>query len=101
MYAIIETGGKQYKVASGDILKVELLDVEDASTIKLNVVAIIKDSIITAGPALIGAYANAEVISNGRGKKLNIFTYKAKKNVRNRQGHRQPFTKLKITEIVG
>lgn len=101
MYAIIETGSKQYKVSPGDILKVELLDAEDASVVKLNAVAIVKEDGIVAGPALNGAYVNAEVISSGRGKKINIFTYKAKKNVRSRQGHRQAFTKLKITEIVG
>ncbi|MDD3947620.1 MAG: 50S ribosomal protein L21 [Clostridia bacterium] len=101
MYAIIETGSKQYKVAPGDILKVELLDAEDASTVKLNTVMLNKDGEIIVGDALKDAYVNAEVICSGRGKKINIFTYKAKKNVRKRQGHRQPFTKLKITEIVG
>lgn len=101
MYAIIQTGSKQYKVAPGDILKVELLDVEDASTIKLAAVMLNKDGDILVGDAVKDAYANAEVICNGRGKKIDIFKYKAKKNVRKRQGHRQPFTKLKITDIVG
>lgn len=101
MYAIIETGGKQYKVAPGDILKVELLNAEDASIVKLDAVMINDNGNIKAGEAANGAYVNAEVIGSGRGKKIDIFTYKAKKNIRKRQGHRQPFTKIKITEIVG
>lgn len=101
MYAIIQTGSKQYKVAPGDILKVELLDAQDASTVRLDTVMINKDGNIIVGDALNGAYVNAQVICSGRGKKIDIFKYKAKKNIRKRQGHRQPFTKLKITEIVG
>lgn len=101
MYAIIETGSKQYKVAPGDILKVELLNVADAAKVQLKVLMLNKDGQILAGAAVKDAYATAEVISSGRGKKIDIFVYKAKKNQRSRQGHRQPFTKLKITEIVG
>ena len=101
MYAIIETGSKQYKVAPGDILKVELLDAENASTVKLEAVMINNNGDIKVGDALQGAYVNALVICSGRGTKIDIFKYKAKKNIRKRQGHRQPFTKLKITEIVG
>lgn len=101
MYAIIQTGSKQYKVAPGDILKVELLDAQDASTVRLDTVMINKDGNIIVGDALNGTYVNALVICSGRGKKIDIFKYKAKKNIRKRQGHRQPFTKLKITEIVG
>ncbi|MFI3229709.1 MAG: 50S ribosomal protein L21 [Bacillota bacterium] len=101
MYAIIATGGKQYKVEQGNVLKVELMDVEAGDKVKLDVLFINKDGEILTGDAVKSAYATAEVIINGRGKKIDIFTYKAKKNVRKRQGHRQPFTKIKILEIVG
>ena len=86
MYAVIETGGKQYKVEKGDTLSVELLDVAEGKVVKF------KD-------LLNGAEVSAKVESHGRGKKINIFKYKAKKNVRKRQGHRQPFTMLKIEGI--
>lgn len=101
MYAIIATGGKQYKVEQGTVLDVELLKANTGDTVKLEVLLINNDGAIVAGEAVKNAYANAEVIKSGRGTKVDIFTYKAKKNVRKRQGHRQPFTKLKITEIVG
>ncbi|MFA5450167.1 MAG: 50S ribosomal protein L21 [Clostridia bacterium] len=101
MYAIIKTGGKQYKVAAGDVLKVELLDAELGSTVKLEVLMLNKDGEVLVGDAVKDAFASAEVTFIGRGPKLNIFTYKPKKNIRKRQGHRQPYTELKITEIAG
>ncbi|NLL56775.1 MAG: 50S ribosomal protein L21 [Clostridiales bacterium] len=101
MYAIIVTGGKQYKVETNDVLKVELLKAEEGSKIKLDVIMLNKDGNIVTGNPIAKAYAEAEVICNGKGPKINIFKYKAKKNVRKRQGHRQPFTKIKITKIVG
>lgn len=101
MYAIIVAGGKQFKVEAGEVLKVELMKAEAGDTVKLGVLLLNKDGEVLTGDAVKNAYANAEVIENGRGRKLNIFTYKAKKNIRKRQGHRQPYTKLKITEIVG
>ncbi|MCL2229117.1 MAG: 50S ribosomal protein L21 [Firmicutes bacterium] len=86
MYAVIETGGKQYKVEKGDTLSVELLDIAIGKVLKF------KD-------LLNGAEVTAKVESHGKGKKINIFTYKPKKNIRKRQGHRQPFTMLKIEGI--
>lgn len=101
MYAIVATGGKQYKVQNGDLIKVELLNAEVGQTVKLEVLFISDNGAVKTGEAVKDAYANAEVVFNGKGKKLNIFTYKAKKNIRKRQGHRQPYTQIKITEIVG
>lgn len=102
MYAVILTGGKQYKVEPGQIVKVEKLSAEVGESIKLDVLMVGSDDGVKVGnPILDGAYAEAEVVFAGRGKKLNIFKYKAKKNVRVRKGHRQPFTELKITNIVG
>lgn len=101
MYAIIETGGKQYKVENDSILKVELLNEEIGSKVKLPVLLINKDGKISAGKDVANAYAEAEVTYNGKAKKINIFKYKSKKNVRKRQGHRQPYSEIKITDIVG
>ncbi|HOO22193.1 MAG TPA: 50S ribosomal protein L21 [Clostridia bacterium] len=101
MYAVVVTGGKQYKVQKDDILKVELLTAEAGSKVKLDVILLNKDGKISTGNPIAGSYAEAEVICNGKGPKINIFKYKAKKNERKRQGHRQPYTKLKITDIVG
>ena len=86
MYAIIATGGKQYKVSEGDVINVELLKADVGST-------------VIAGDAVKSASVDAEVTATGKGKKINIFTYKAKKNIRKRQGHRQPYTQLKILNI--
>ena len=92
MYAIVKTGGKQYKVTKGLIFETELLDAEVNSTVELEVV-------LAAGNDAANAKVSATVVEHGKGKKINIFTYKAKKNIRKRQGHRQPYTKLKIDEI--
>lgn len=101
MYAIIVTGGKQYKVEKDTILKVELLKAEAGEKIKFDVLMLNKDGNVVVGNSLKDAYAEAEVIGNGKGRKIDMFTYKAKKNVRKRKGHRQPFTKVKITDIIG
>ncbi len=99
MYAIILTGGKQYKVSEGSVVKVEKLNAEVGSIVKLDVIMLVDDNgNVTAGSAC-NAVAEAEVTYNGRGKKINIFKYKAKKNIRKRQGHRQPYTEVKITKI--
>lgn len=95
------TGGKQYKVEKDLILKVELLNLEVGSKLKLDVLMLNRDGEIVVGSPIEGAYAEAEVTWNGRGPKINIFKYKAKKNVRKRQGHRQPYTEIKIIDIVG
>lgn len=99
MYAIIATGGKQYKVSEGDTLRVELLKEEAGKEIELEVLALVDDGDVKAGEAVKDAAVTAKVVGNGKGKKINIFTYKAKKNVRRRQGHRQPYTELEIVKI--
>ena len=100
MYAIVKTGGKQYKVTKGLIFETELLDAEVNSTVELEVVLAADDNgNVVAGNDAVNAKVSATVVEHGKGKKINIFTYKAKKNIRKRQGHRQPYTKLKIDEI--
>ena len=103
MYAIIETGGKQYKVENGDVIFIEKLEVEADSTITFDkVIAVGADDGIKVGaPYVDGASVEAKVIKNGKGKKLNIITYKPKNGSSRRMGHRQPYTKVEITKIVG
>jgi len=102
MYAVCLTGGKQYKVTEGDIIKVERLENALGDKIKLDVLMVSNEGGIKVGnPLLEGASVEAEITYIGKGDKINIFKYKAKKNVRKRQGHRQPFTELKIVKITG
>ncbi len=102
MYAIIETGGKQYKVAEGDILRVELLKAEEASEMEINkVIAVEKEGKLEFGkPYLEGAKVFCKVLSHGKGKKVVVFRYKPKKNQRVKNGHRQPFTKIQVEKIM-
>lgn len=101
MYAIISTGGKQYRVENGTVLRVELLKSENGK-VRFDILMLNKDGAITVGdPVVAGAYAEAEVVKNGKGAKIDIFKYKAKKNERKRKGHRQPYSEVKITSIVG
>ena len=99
MYAIVKTGGKQYKVTEGLVFETELLAAEVDSTVELEVVLAADGDKMVAGDDAKGAKVTATVVEHGRGKKINIFTYKAKKNIRKRQGHRQPYTKLKVNSI--
>lgn len=102
MFAILETGGKQYKVKEGDLVKVEKLDVEvGASTVFDKVIAVMQeDGKMTIGtPTVAGAKVTAKVIDQDKDKKIIVFKYKAKKNYRRKQGHRQPYTKLLIEKI--
>lgn len=102
MYAIIVAGGKQYKVEQDSVIKVELLNKNEVNdTVKFDVVMLNNDGVIKAGKDVSGAYAEAQIVKNGRGPKIDIFKYKSKKNVRKRQGHRQPYSEVKITKIVG
>ena len=103
MYAIIETGGKQYQVKEGDEIFVEKLAVNADDTVTFDkVIAVNNDSALTVGaPYVAGASVEAKVIKNGKGKKLNIITYKPKKGSARRMGHRQPYTKVEITKIIG
>ncbi len=101
MFAIFVTGGKQYKVQEGDIIYVEKLDVNDGDTITFDtVLAAQTDDGFTAGaPYIAGAKIEASVIKTGKGKKLHIMKYKAKKNEKKKIGHRQPYTKLQINKV--
>ena len=101
MNAIIVTGGKQYKVSEGDVVFIEKLDQNAGDTVKFDqVLAIIDGENATFGiPVVEGASVEATVEKNGKGKKIRIFKYNAKKGYRKRQGHRQPYTKVTITKI--
>ena len=98
MYAVIVTGGKQYKVSEGDVIEVEKLDIEAGEKVELPVLLTADGENIVAG-AEVSVKATAEVLGHGKDKKITIFKYKAKKNVRKKQGHRQPYTRLKIVAI--
>ena len=100
-HAIIETGGKQYRVAEGDVLFIEKLDVAAGDTVKFDrVLAVIdEDSTKFGTPVVEGASVSANVVKNGRGKKIRVFKMKPKKGYRRTQGHRQPYTKVQI-EII-
>ena len=101
MNAIIVTGGKQYKVSEGDVVFIEKLDQNAGDTVKFDqVLAIIDGENATFGtPVVEGASVEATVEKNGKGKKIRIFKYNAKKGYRKRQGHRQPYTKVTLTKI--
>ncbi|AKL95104.1 50S ribosomal protein L21 [Clostridium aceticum] len=101
MYAIIETGGKQYRVQEGDTLFVEKLDATEGDVVTIeNVLAVSKEGNLTVGnPVVSGAKVEAKVVEQGKGKKIIIFKYKPKKDFRKKQGHRQPYTKLMIEKI--
>ena len=103
MYAIIKTGGKQYKVQEGDVIRVEKLDVEEGSEVQFNdVLAVSNDEGLKVGaPVVDGAVVDANVVRQGKAKKIVVFKYKAKKDYRKKQGHRQPYTKVKIEKIIG
>ena len=101
MYAIIETGGKQYRVQEGDVVFVEKLDVTEGEAIGFDKVLVVSnDEGLNVGkPYVENATVGATVLSQGKAKKVIIFKYKAKKDYRKKQGHRQPFTKVKIDSI--
>ena len=101
MKAIVETGGKQYFVGAGDVLSVEKLDVEAGKKVTLDKVLLVADgeNTIVGNPTVAGAKVAASVLENGKGEKVVIFKYKAKKDERKKQGHRQPYTLLKVEAI--
>ncbi|WP_409301927.1 50S ribosomal protein L21 [Peribacillus sp. SCS-155] len=100
MYAIIETGGKQVKVAAGDVVYVEKVDVAAGETVTFDKVLFVGGENVKVGaPVVEGATVTGTVQEQGRGKKIIVFKYKAKKNNRKKQGHRQPFTKVVIDAI--
>lgn len=99
MYAIIENGNKQYRVAVGDVVKFEKLDAEVGASVDFNVLLVSDDNGIKLGKDAEAFKVSGEVLKQDKMKKIIVFKYKAKKNVRKKQGHRQPFTSVKITEI--
>ena len=101
MYAIIKTGGKQYKVSEGDVLTVEkLAEAEGEADVYDEVLTVVRDADIKGGkPVVEGAKVTGKVEAQGKDKKILVFKYKAKSNYRKRQGHRQPFTKVVIEKI--
>ena len=103
MYAVIKTGGKQYKVAPGEKLKVEQIPADVGAQIVLDQVLMVGDGASVRGgqPIIAGATVNATVLAHGRGEKLQIFKMRRRKHYQKHQGHRQGFTELKIDGIVG
>ena len=101
MYAVIVTGGKQYRVAPGETIRVEKLEVEPGSTLELDEVLLVADgeSVKIGAPRIAGARVTATVLKQGRGEKLIIYKYRRRKGYRRKTGHRQPFTALQITAI--
>ncbi|MBS4006877.1 MAG: 50S ribosomal protein L21 [Clostridium sp.] len=101
MYAIIETGGKQYRVEEGSVLDVEMLAAEVGAEVGFDrVLAVKKESRLEVGqPYLNGVLVRGKVLDHGKAKKIIVFKYKAKKNYRRKQGHRQPFTRVLIEKI--
>ena len=100
MYAIIRTGGKQYNVSVGDEIVVEKLNAEVGDVVSFDVLMLVDDNGVKIGtPVVKGASANAKVIEHGKGKIVVVFKYKPKKNYRKKQGHRQPYTMVKVTAL--
>ena len=101
MKAVIVTGGKQYTVAEGDVLFIEKLNVEAEEAVKFETVLAVLDGENTkiGAPVVEGAVVEAKAIKNGKGKKIHVLKYKAKKGEKKKIGHRQPYTKVEITKI--
>ena len=101
MFAVIETGGKQYKVNEGDVIFVEKLDVAEGDTITFESVKALSigDTFEVGTPNVAGAVVKATVVKNGKGKKIYVLKYKSKKNEKKKIGHRQPYTKVQILSI--
>ena len=100
MYAIIATGGKQYKVSEGDVIRVEKLGAEAGSTYTFDQVLVVSgDEVKVGDPVVAGATVDATVIEDGKAKKVIVYKYKRKTGYHKKQGHRQPFTKVKIEKI--
>lgn len=100
MYAIIKTGGKQYVVEEGKVISIEKLDVEEGAEVTFDEVLLVSgDDVKIGAPNVADAKVTGKVLEQGKERKIRIFKYKAKSNYRRRQGHRQPFTKVKIEKI--
>ncbi len=101
MFAVVATGGKQYSVQEGDTIKVEKLEANSGDKVNLEVLMISDENGTLVGDKLKKATCEAQVIGQGKADKVVVFKYKAKKNERKKQGHRQPYTELKILSIKG
>ncbi|MGB8954325.1 MAG: 50S ribosomal protein L21 [Tumebacillaceae bacterium] len=101
MYAIVETGGKQYKVSEGDVLFIEKLVVEDGAEVTFDKVLLVskENGLVVGSPVVAGATVTANVLKHGKAKKIIVFKYKSKKNYRRKAGHRQPYTQVQIAKI--
>jgi large subunit ribosomal protein L21 len=100
MYAVIKTGGKQYRVQKDDVIYVEKLDAKEGDAVNFEVLMLGKDDGVVIGtPVVEGAKVEGEVLGQVKSAKVVVYKYKSKKNSRRKQGHRQPYTKVKITEI--
>lgn len=100
MYAIIETGGKQYKVSEGDVVRVEKLEIEEGAAYVFDKVLAVSDGELTVGnPTVEGAKVEATAVAQGKGKKVIVYKYKPKTGFHKKNGHRQPYTALKIEKI--
>ena len=101
MYAVVETGGKQYQVSEGTTLEVERLDAEVGETVELDRVLLINDGEVTVGRPLVeGAKVRATVLAQGKGPKITVLKYKRKNRYRKKQGHRQHLTRIRVDEII-
>ncbi|TVR92593.1 MAG: 50S ribosomal protein L21 [Trueperaceae bacterium] len=99
MFAIIVSGGKQYRVQEGDVVRLEKLEADAGATVEFPVLVLAGDSVAVGTPRVEGAVVSGEVVHHGRGKKLHIRKFKAKANYRRHMGHRQPYTDVRITGI--
>ena len=100
MYAIIATGGKQYRVSEGDVIYIEKIDAQVDSTVSFDVLLLENEGDVKVGtPVVEGVKVEGKVVGQIRGEKIIVFKYKSKKNYRRKQGHRQPYTKVEITKI--
>ena len=100
MYAIIATGGKQYRVSEGDVIWIEKIEAEVDSTVSFDVMLVENEGEVKVGtPVVEGVKVEGKVVGQVRGDKIIVFKYKSKKNYRRKQGHRQPYTKVEITKI--
>ena len=99
MYAVIATGGKQYKVSEGDIIKVEKLDAEAGNTVTFDQVIAVSDGSLKVGDEVVNATVDATVMEQGRGKKVIVYKYKRKTGYHKKNGHRQAYTQVKIDKI--
>lgn len=99
MFAIIESGGKQYRVQKGDVLRLEKLDAEAGATVDLPVLMLGGDEVTIGTPRVAGAAVKAEVLAHGRGEKIHVYKFRAKTNYRRHTGHRQSYTEVRVTDI--